>query len=271
MISLYLKLRYGGHMLRFAASLTTLYGELPFEERFSAAAEDGFSGVEFMFPYAHEAKVLANLLQQNSLTQALFNVPAGEFTKGERGIASLPGREVEFLDGIKKALEYADIMQCKCLHILCGNIQADVEYEKQFSILLQNISQAADMAAPMGIHFTLEAISRAIAPSYLLERQAQVLRVVQELQRPNVGIQFDIYHCQMTEGNIKNNLLQALPYLKHIQIAGAPHRHEPHKGELDCNFVLNLIDSLEYSGFIGCEYVPEAGTRAGFDWLKPYI
>jgi len=271
-------------MPRFAANLSFLYPELPFLERFAAAAEDGFVGVEFLFPYAWNAGEIAQALQQSGLQQVLLNAPPGgadlttmasAWDRGERGTACLPGREAEFRSGITAALRYAQALQCPRLHVMAGLVPQGADVAALHACYVYNLRWAAEQAAPQGCTLLIEPINPRDMPGYFLRHQAQAHAVVAEVGAANLQVQMDLYHCQVTEGDVASKLRQYLPAggVGHIQIASVPDRQEPDGGELNYDYLLALLDSLGYAGWVGCEYRPRGGakpgaTRAGLRWRK---
>ncbi|MFL9874481.1 2-oxo-tetronate isomerase [Paraburkholderia megapolitana] len=258
-------------MLRFAANLTMMYTEHAFLDRFAAAAKDGFKAVEYLFPYDFPAAELKTRLDENGLTQALFNAPPGDWAGGERGIASLPGREDEFRRGIDTALGYARVLGNRRLHVMAGLIAAGESRERHREVYLQNLAYAANVAQAEGITIVIEPINTRDFPGFFLNRQDDAQSVCAAVGAPNLKVQFDCYHCQIVEGDLAVKLKRDIAGIGHIQIAGVPERHEPDTGELNYPYLLDLIDSLGYDGYIGCEYRPRAGTSAGLGWLKPYL
>ena len=257
-------------MPRFAANLSMMYNEVPFLERFARAAADGFVGVEYLFPYDYDAQKLKELLKANGLRQALFNAPPGDWAKGERGIASLPGREDEFKASIEKALEYAHVLDCKTIHVMSGNRVPLMLREHQLSILKNNIALACEMAQKFGVKIVLEPINLRSMPEYFLNRQDEAQAIVRALQQPNLAVQFDFFHCQIGEGDVTTKLLRDLPHIGHIQIASVPDRHEPDVGELNYEWLFGVIDQSGYDGWIGCEYIPAGETSAGLGWFASW-
>jgi 2-dehydrotetronate isomerase len=257
-------------MPRFAANLSLMYGEHPFLDRFAAARADGFDAVEFLFPYEHAPHVLADLLKSNGLQQVLFNASPGNWAAGERGLACVPGRESEFQNTIAQALAYAQALACPRVHVMAGVVAADLDLHT--TTFLRNLAWAAQRAADVGVELLIEPINPRDMPGYFLSRQAHAHQLVMEVGAPNLKVQMDLYHCQIVEGDLAMKLRQYLPTgrVGHMQIAGVPDRHEPDAGELNYPYLLALIDSLGYSGHIGCEYRPRAGTSAGLGWLKPF-
>ena len=257
-------------MPRFAANLSMMYAELPFLERFGAAARDGFTAVEFLFPYEWPAAQLATLLAEHGLQQVLFNAWPGEFAKGERGIAALPGREDEFRLGFERALEYAAALGCPRVHAMAGLVAADASRVAMGTVYLKNLEWAAGRAADAKLDVLIEPINTRDIPSYFLNRQDEAHAVIAEVGAPNLKVQMDLYHCQIVEGDVAMKLRQYLPTgrVGHLQIAGVPLRHEPDVGELHHPYLFEVIDELGYDGWIGCEYRPAAATSAGLDWLR---
>jgi len=257
-------------MPRFAANLSMMYTEHGFVERFAAAAADGFDAVEFLFPYAVPAADLAAQLQQHGLTQALFNAPPGDFDAGERGLASLAGREDEFRRGfLDQALPYAQALGCQRLHVMAGLLPAGADRPAALARYEANLAWAAAQAAVHGVAVLIEPINTRDIPGYLLNRQDEAHALVQRIGAANLQVQMDLYHCQIVEGDLSKKLDLYLPSgrVGHLQIAGVPHRHEPDLGEVNYPFLFDQLDALGYAGFVGCEYRPRAGTSAGLGWL----
>lgn len=258
-------------MPRLAANLTMMYTEHPFLDRFKAAAGDGFSGVEFLFPYDFAAAELKARLEENGLEQALFNAPPGDWAAGERGIASLPGREGEFERGFDQALEYAAALGNRKVHVMAGLIRPGEDRAAHRDAYLQNLARAAQAAASAGISVVIEPINTRDIPGFFLNRQDDAQAVCAEVGADNLKVQFDIYHCQIVEGDIAVKLERDMAGIGHIQIAGVPDRHEPDLGELNYPYLFERIDALGYAGWIGCEYRPKAGTSEGLGWAQPYL
>ena len=251
-------------MLRFAANLSFMYGEYAFPDRFAAAAKDGFTGVEYLFPYEFPAQQLSAWLKANGLVQVLFNAPPGDWSAGERGLASLPGKEAEFRAAIYTALEYAQALSCPRVHVMAG-VNTGVR-----STFVDNLAWAAELAVPAGIELLIEPINPRDMPGYFLNRQDEAHSIVNEIGSPALKVQMDLYHCQIVEGDVSMKLRKYLgdKSVGHLQIASVPDRNEPDRGELNCDYVLDLIDQLGFDGWIGCEYRPKAGTSEGLSWLK---
>ncbi|SCK58956.1 hydroxypyruvate isomerase [Variovorax sp. HW608] len=255
-------------MPRFAANLSMLYPELAFLDRFQAAAQDGFTAVEYLFPYAFEAEALASQLADHGLQQVLFNAPPGDWDAGERGTACLPGREAEFRGGFAKALEYAQVLACPRVHVMAGLAPEGVERARLQAAYEANLAWAAELAASAGRDVLIEPINRRDIPGFFLNRQDEAHRVVQAVGARNLKVQMDLYHCQIVEGDVAMKLRQYLPTgrVGHLQIAGVPERHEPDLGELNYDYLFDVIDALGFDGWVGCEYRPKEGTSAGLRW-----
>lgn len=255
-------------MPRFAANLSMLFGDLPFLERFAAAAEAGFRGAEYLFPYEHAAADLRERLEASGLEQVLFNLPPGDWAAGERGIAAIPGREADHRDGVAQALEYATALGCPRLHMMAGIAPERADPAECETVYLANLRHAAAEAARAGITVLVEPINPVDMPGYFLTHQAQARRLLAAAGVDNARVQLDLYHCQMTEGRLAQALHDQWPWLGHIQIAGVPGRHEPDAdGEVNWPWLLAELDRRGYAGWVGCEYKPRSGTREGLGWF----
>ena len=265
-------------MPRFAANLSMLYPELAFLDRFAAAAKDGFRAVECLFPYAFDSAEIAARLMDHGLQQVLINAPPGDWEAGERGLASLPGREAEFRSSIGQALDCAAALNCPRVHVMAGLLPPGAQREVQHRVYLERLRWAAGEAAQHRVELLIEPINPRDMPGYLLNRQDQAHQVIAEVGAANLKVQMDLYHCQIVEGDLATKLRKYLPTGKvgHIQIAGVPQRNEPDWGELNTPYLFSLLDELGYQGWVGCEYRPGAGmlaggTSAGLGWLRPYL
>jgi hydroxypyruvate isomerase len=255
---------------RFAANLSMMFNEHPFPDRFAAAAKEGFTAVEFLFPYDYPAKELKQRLQANGLTQVLFNMPPGEWSKGERGLAALPGRQAQFREGVKLAIDYATTLDCKLVHAMAGIVPQGVSPTTAASIYAANLAWAGEQALAAGIKLAIEPINHRDMPGYFLHTEAQGAAVVEAIGCDRIGLQFDVYHCQTTEGDITKRIEQHLPLIVHMQIADVPARNEPGTGEIGWRHVFRRIDELGYGGWVGLEYRPAGDTVAGLAWRKTF-
>ena len=254
-------------MPKLAANLSYLFQELPFLDRFKAAAAAGFRGVECLFPYEAPASAIAEQLDRHRLTPVLFNLPYGDWG-GERGCGALPGREADFTACAERALGYALATGCKRLHVLSGLWPADRAKAEGAATLVANLRRAADLVAPHGITLLIEPINPRDIPGYFLNTTGEALAIIDRVGRDNVKLQLDLYHCQIMEGDLAVHLRRLAGRYTHIQIAGVPERHEPDRGEVNYVYLLELLDELGYDGWVGCEYRPAAGTVEGLGWAK---
>lgn len=257
--------------LRFAANLHWLFNELPFMQRFDAAAAAGFRAVEYPAPYGFSADELRRHLDDAGLDQVLINSPTGAPDSPTRyGSACIPELVKEFREGFDRALEYAGALGSRLIHVVGGICPDDVDRSRAFAQYVANIAWAAERSAGSGVHLVLETINQRDAPGFVLESQQQAAGVVQAVGRDNVGLLFDIYHCQVGQGDVTRTLHELLPFVSHIQVADPPSRTEPGTGELGWDFVFDRIRSFDYTGWIGCEYRPAHETVEGLRWRDRY-
>ncbi len=257
-------------MPRFAANLTFLFNEVPFLDRFDEAANAGFRGVEFAFPYEWPAREIAERISTNKLEVVLINAPPGNWDAGERGTASLPGREHDFQASFATALRYAQTFGCARIHVMAGLLPFGADDDiraRRRTTLVRNLAFACAEAAEHGVTVLLEALNSRDAPNYFYSRQAEVDSIREEVGAANLKMQFDVYHAQIVEGDLTEKLHRYLPHIGHIQIAGAPGRHEPNTGEINYAWIFKQLDELKYDGWVGCEYRPLASTASGLMWL----
>ena len=271
-------------MPRFAANLSMLYNEHPFLDRFAAAAADGFTAVEYLFPYDFTAPELARQLADHGLQQVLFNAPPGDWNTGERGLACLPGRQAEFRAGLQRALDYAHTLNCPRIHVMAGLAPQGADRAELQRTYEDNLAWAAQQAQAAGRTLLIEPINPRDIPGFFLNRQDEAHRIVQAIGSPHLKVQMDLYHCQIVEGDVAMKLRQYLPTgrVGHIQIAGVPQRHEPDLGELHHPYLFEVIDELSatlgksgWDGWVGCEYRPARGTAPGatsqgLGWLRAW-
>ncbi|MBX6322959.1 MAG: hydroxypyruvate isomerase family protein [Rhodospirillaceae bacterium] len=257
-------------MPKFAANLSFLFQELDFLDRFDAAARAGFRGVEYLFPYNHDPAAIETRLKRNGLTQVLFNAAPGNWAAGERGLGALPGREQEFRDAVKLALDYARALGCERIHAMAGIPPAGVPAAELESVFAANLHAAAGLLAPHGIVLLIEPINTRDIPGYFLTGVEQALRIIGQAAAPNLFLQLDLYHRQIMGGDLAETVRTAFPLTRHYQIAGVPGRHEPDVGEINYPYLFDLIDKLGYDGWIGCEYRPKGRTVDGLGWAGPW-
>jgi hydroxypyruvate isomerase len=257
-------------MPRFAANLSMMFQEHPFLDRFQAAADAGFEAVEYLFPYDHAPHQVATRLNRAGLTQALFNLPPGDWAAGMRGMAALPGLESSFLESIEKALIYARALKCRKLHVMAG-ITAGMDRRACEATYVANLRQAADRLGEAGITVLIEPINSRAMPGYFLSTTSQAADLLARIGRPNAKLQFDVFHTQIMEGDVTMRLRRLASLIGHLQIAGVPDRHEPDTGELAYDRLFPVIDDIGYDGYVGLEYRPAGDTLAGLGWLAGLI
>lgn len=255
-------------MPRFAANLTMLFGEVPFLERFERAARAGFRAVECQFPYAWPAAEIKAQLQAHGLALVLHNLPAGDWDAGDRGIACLPGREDEFREGVARAVAYATMLGAPQLNCLAGKAPAGIAHERLHETLVGNLRYAAATLKKAGLKLLVEPVNTYDIPGFYLNRTAQALALIDEVDADNVFVQYDIYHAQRMQGELIGTLQKNLARIAHIQVADNPGRHEPGTGEINYPQVFAALDRMGYTGWVGCEYLPAARTEEGLGWLK---
>lgn len=249
-------------MPRFAANLSFMFTEVPFLDRFEAAAKAGFKAVEYLNPFeAPKADIVARL-KGNGLTQALFNMAHGDWTKGERGMSAIPGREAEFEKAVAAALDMADATGCKRLFAMAGLRHQGAERRTYVA----NLKRAARMAASHGVDVIIEPINTRDIPGYFLNTTGEARSIIHEVGEPNIGLQFDLYHRQIMEGDVAMAIKEFGPLARHYQIASPPDRGEPDDGELNYAYLFKLIDASGFTGYVGCEYKPRKSTLEGLAW-----
>jgi len=253
-------------MPRFAANLTMLFTEHPFLERFAAASRAGFEHVEFLFPYEHPAEAVRAALQDAGLEQALFNLPAGDWEAGERGIAAHPDRVEEFRAGVDRALEYAEALDCPRLNCLAGLRLDGTEDAAQWDALAANVGYAAERLAEHGRVLLVEPVNDKDVAGFFLPTTSDAIRLLDTVDHPNVRLQFDVYHVQRMEGDVTARLRALFSRNGHVQVADNPGRHQPGTGELNFAFLFDELDRLGYDGVVGLEYVPEPDTAGSLAW-----
>ena len=257
-------------MPRFAANISMLFTELPFLDRFGAAASAGFKGVEYLFPYEAPKEQIAERLKAHGLTQVLFNLPAGDWGAGERGIACHPDRVEEFREGVARAIDYAGALGNTQINCLAGIVPKNAQPERVHATLVANLAYAAEKLKAAGVRLIVEPINSYDIPGFALNRSQQTLDIIDETGA-DIGLQYDIYHMQRMEGELAATLKRLMPRIAHVQIADNPGRNEPGTGEINFPFLFRHLDALGYAGWVGCEYKPLAETRSGLGWMTQLV
>ena len=254
-------------MPTFAANLTLMFNEVSFLDRFKIAKDCGFDVVEFLFPYQFSINEVKEKLEQNEQVLALFNLPPGDWDAGDKGMAAIPGREQEFQDTVGVALEYARAFHNKTVHMMAGVIPYGIGVEVAFETYVKNYKFCADAFVSDGIDVIIEPLNTRDVPGYLISKNSSAHSVSRARDRQNVGLQFDFYHVQIMSGDLATQFKTYRDIIKHVQIAGVPGRFEPNIGEINYPYLFDLMDRTEYSGYVGCEYKPLDGTKAGLGWM----
>jgi hydroxypyruvate isomerase len=255
-------------MPRFAANLSMMFNEVPFLERFGAAARAGFEAVEYLFPYDHPPEEVAARQAAAGVATVLFNLPPGDWAKGERGIAALPSREREFEASVETALRYARALGTPTLHAMAGIVPAGSDRIAARETYVSNLRRAARALAADGRTLVVEPINGRDMPGYFLQRQDEAHALREEVGAPNLLVQMDLYHAQIVEGDLSVKLRRWVKHVGHVQIASVPDRHEPDHGEVSWPHLFALLDELGYPGWVGCEYRPAGETAAGLGWFE---
>jgi hydroxypyruvate isomerase len=258
-------------MPKLNANLSMMFNEVDFPERFDAAASAGFRGVEFLFPYDFDKGQLQERLKRNKLELVLFNMPPGDWSGGDRGMACDPARTGEFQDNVGKALDYALALGCKQLHCMAGLKPRGVNDEQMRQTYIENLRFAGRELARHDISLLIEAINTRDIPGFYLNYSAQAFEVMHDADVPNLRFQYDIYHMQIMEGDLTPTIERNLESIGHMQLADTPGRHEPGTGEINYPFLLDFIDRVGYRGWIGCEYRPISTTKDGLGWTAAYL
>jgi hydroxypyruvate isomerase len=258
-------------MPQLAANLSWLFTELPLSERFAAAATCGFRGVEVLFPYELPAPAVREALTAHSLELALINLPAGDWAAGDRGLTALPGREAEFDAALQMALAYARCCGCRRVHAMAGLLAPGADRADAERTYAANLRRAARAAADSGVTVLIEPLNAVDNPGYLLRTTDQALEMIARVDEPNLALQLDLYHTQISEGDLERRIRALAGRYAHVQIAGNPQRREPDEGEVNYGYLLDVLDQTGYTGWVGCEYRPRGQTQAGLGWARRYL
>lgn len=270
-------------MPKFAANLHYLFSEVPFLDRFEAAASAGFKAVEFQIPYDYPPEDLASRLRETGLQMVLLDTPPGDWDRGERGLAALPGRETEYRDGVAAAIDYARALDCELVHVVAGCVPDGVSRGEAEAVYKSNLTHAAEACRTANVTVVIEPINGALGmvdgrptyttegmPGYFLNFSDQARRIIDELDNDNIALHLDCYHMQLLEGHLAATLDANMDILRHVQVSGVPGRHEPDIGEIHYPFIFDFLDERGYQGWVGCEYRPKGDTLAGLGWAKRY-
>ena len=258
-------------MPRFAANISTMFTEHALIDRVKAAADAGFTAVECQFPYEAPADEMKAALEAEGVTLVLINTPPGDFAAGERGLAALPGREADFQNAMADALDYAEAVDCRKIHVMAGVTPDGVSRENGFALFEKNLRHAIDVARGRQVDMLLiEPINTRDIPGYLLNRPEEARVLIERIGSAGLRLQYDFYHTQIMRGDVAKGLEAFWPLIGHVQFAGVPERQEPDIGELNCSYMFERLDQLGYDGWVGAEYMPAGKTEDGLSWAAAY-
>lgn len=258
-------------MPKFAANLSMLFQEHAFLDRFEAASNSGFRHIEYLFPYDYRSEALKELLDQHHLEQVLFNLPPGDWNKGERGVACLPNRRDEFKRGVEQAIHYAEVLKVPRVNCLAGILPTDHSSSEAWDCLIENVEYAADQLKSVGIKLVVEAINSKIdMPGFCLDTIEKSQALLNQLNHENLGFQFDLYHMHTMHGDLIRSLDQIWQDIAHVQFADSPGRHEPGTGDIDFSTAFEHLDKQGYTGFVSAEYRPKDDTVSSLAWLRTF-
>lgn len=257
-------------MPKFSANLSMLFNEVPFLERFDAASKAGFTGVEFMFPYAFDMDQIAEKLKSNHLEMVLFNLPAGDWEGGDRGIAANPNRMSEFQEGVGKAVEAGKKLGVRQINCLGGLAPEGISEDRIYQTFVDNLKFAGRELKKAGIRLLVEPVNNLDVPGAYLVHTQKAIDMIKATDSDNIFLQHDIYHMQRMEGELANTIKTHIAMIRHMQLADNPGRNEPGTGEINYRYLFRFIDELGYDGWIGCEYRPKTTTLEGLGWIELY-
>jgi hydroxypyruvate isomerase len=255
---------------KFAANLSFFYQDVPLLERIAKAAADGFGAVEYVSPYELDKSAIADALAAANIKQALFNLPAGDWAAGERGMGCLPDRIEEFKRGVDTAVAYARALDCPTVNCLAGLAPAGADQALLDETLAANLAYAAPRLADAGVTLVMEPINRIDMPTYHVATTAHAERIMEMVGVDNLKIQYDFYHMQIMQGDLVRTFERLFDRIGHVQVADNPGRNEPGTGEINYGFIFSELDRLGYAGWVGCEYKPRTTTTEGLGWMAPY-
>ena len=258
-------------MPRFSANISMLFTERPWLDRPKAAADAGFGAIEIQFPYDHSAEAWAKAIADAGLSVAVLNLPVGDMLSGGPGLAAMPGREPDFALAIAQALVYAEALGPRNVNVLAGMPPAGLSRARCLDTLAGNLRAAAAAFEPLGVAVVTEAVNSRDRPGFFLTRTAEAVAAVAQAGHANLGIQHDLYHMQIMEGDLVETLSAERALISHIQFADTPGRHQPGTGEIRFPFVFEAIDAIGYDGWVGAEYEPSDRTEETLGWLQPWL
>ena len=258
------------NMVKFSANISLLFNEFDFLDRFDEAKKIGFKAIEFQFPYSYDANQIKRKLDKHNLSISIFNSSPGNLDGGDRGLACIFERKEEFNKSILEALDYAQIINGKKIHVMSGILKDPKDHDLSVNTYIDNLKWACDKAEEFGIQILIEPINQRNIPNYFLSSADMAVQIIEEINKPNLKLLFDVFHHQIINGDVSKSIEKFIYFIGHIQIAGIPDRHEPDISEIDYNYILNIIEKNGYNGWIGCEYNPKNGTISGMKWINNF-
>ncbi|MDP7627990.1 MAG: TIM barrel protein [SAR202 cluster bacterium] len=258
-------------MPKLDASLVMLFNEVGMLDRFESASAAGFGGIEIQMPYDYQPDQLGERLGSNDIECVLLNMPVGDLSVGDRGLACIPGREIEFRESVKEALIYAKALECRLLNCLAGVPPLGFDAVEVRKTLVRNLQMAADLCGEVDVGIVIEPLNTRDFPGVYLKHLKQSRSVIDEVGLTNVGLQYDVYHMQIMEGDLIRGIEEHIDVIRHIQIADNPGRHEPGTGEINIQFILERLDELAYDHWVGCEWIPSTTTEGSLKWAKKWL
>ncbi len=253
-------------MPRFAANISMLFTEHPMLDRPRAAAAAGFRAVEVQFPYNHPPAAWTDAIGAAGVEMALFNIGVGDLLTGGPGLAAMPGREDMFDAAVAAALPYAEVLRPGHVNVLPGVPPQELDRAGCMAALARSLRHAAAQLEPLGVGVVVEPVNTVDRPGFFLDRSSQAIEAIDLAGHANLGIQYDIYHMAIMEGDIVPTLERLLPRIGHIQFADHPGRHEPGTGSIDFPTIFAALDRIGYGGWVGAEYLPSQRTEETLAW-----
>jgi len=256
-------------MLKFTANLSLLFTEVALIDRFKAARQAGFNAVEIQFPYELSAAAIKDQLDEYGLKLVLFNVEAADLLQGGEGLACVPEKRDQFKQAVAQTIEYAQLLKPEAINVLPGRCLNNSRLEQYLETFNENLCFAVEAFSPLGIKTVFEAINTRDMPGFIVHSGAQMLSVLDQLNRPGLFMQYDIYHMQMMNEKPERFITEQADKIGHIQFADCPGRRQPGTGQVDFERIFSVIEESTYSGWVGAEYKPVGTTTESLCWLTP--
>ncbi len=251
-------------LVPLSAHIGYLFADAPLAKRFGLAKAAWFDAVEHPAPFELPATELRKILAGEGLRLSQITSDLGH--PGEKGIAALPGREAEFREGFKRALDYAEEAGAHFVHAMAGAPPLHDRGARAEEAYRSNMDAALAQCAGRKPRLLIETISHSALPFYHLNAFDQRFKTAREL--PGILCLVDSYHAAANGEDMGALIKDAAGRLGHIHLADFPGRHEPGSGNLDFDAILRALGAANYDGAIGFEYIPSQGTHLG--WLPKF-